>query len=145
MLPTILLMGIAIASPTAQAGMDVPLAQTSTPLVVAQDTGFAKQASVGQVTLELEPRWQDGAFVLDIRANTHSVDLGGIKLEEAVRLIIGETSIAPTEAGSLSGHHASASLVFPLAKRPTSFTIEIRGVPDVPVRTLRWPPHPPQR
>jgi len=46
----------------------------------------------------------------------------------------------PTVADSLNGHHARGRVVFPLDKEPAQFTIEIRGVPDVDLRTLQWPP-----
>ncbi len=145
MLTTLLLMGFAIGSHPAEAGSELAPVRASTPAVATRDTSFAKQISMGEVTLVLGPVWRDGEFVLEVRANTHSVDLGEIKLDEAVRLVIGETSIAPSHAGSLSGHHGSASVVFPLAEVPTSFTVEIRDVPDVPVRTLSWGAPTPQR
>jgi hypothetical protein len=106
----------------------------------AQDTTFASQKSEGEVTLELEPRWRDGEFVIEVEATTHSVDLGAVNLLEQTRLFIGERELTPTEAGSLTGHHATATILFTLEARPTTFTIEIRDVPDQPVRRLTWAP-----
>ncbi len=103
-----------------------------------QDTVYAKQTSEGEVTLELEPRWQDSMLVVHVTANTHSVNLSDIDLGELTRLIIAETRVAPDEAGPLSGHHATGRLVFRLVARPQSFAIEIRDVPDVPLRRLTW-------
>ncbi len=104
-----------------------------------QDTVYAKQTSKGEVTLDLEPRWQDSVLVVEVTADTHSVDLTGIDLGESTRLIVADSSITPVEAGSLSGHHGSAELWFRIAERPDRFAIEIREVPDVPVRLLKWP------
>lgn len=104
-----------------------------------QDTAYVKQRSEGEVTLEVWPKWQDGMLVVEIRANTHSVDLSGVNLREQVRLMVDDTEVTPIEAGSLSGHHAVATLVFRLEKRPDRFAIQIRDVPDVPLRLLNWP------
>ncbi len=106
----------------------------------ARDTTFASQTSEGEVTLELEPRWLDGELTIEVTANTHSGDLGAVNLLEQTRLLIGDTQIIASEAGSLSGHHATATILFVLDERPESFAIEIRDVPDVPVRRLTWPP-----
>lgn len=91
------------------------------------------------MTLDVQPRWEDGTLLVDIRANTHSVPLGSLDLTAQVRLIIGTDSIAPNKAGALSGHHGSTTLESGLDSRPAEFTIEIRDVPDVPLRTLIWP------
>jgi hypothetical protein len=108
-------------------------------LAAAQDTTYATQVSEGVVTLELSPRWEDTLLVIEIRANTHSVDLSAIDLSDQVRLIIDDQEVTPVEAGSLSGHHAQATLAFPLARRPTRFTLRIVDVPDVSPRVLSWP------
>lgn len=104
------------------------------------DTTYASQSSPGQVALDVQPRWEAGAFIVDLRANTHSVDLSGVDLAASMRVVIGDTAIAPVEAGSLNGHHARASVTFDLPVRPIVFAIEIRNVPDVEVRRLEWPP-----
>jgi len=103
-------------------------------------TIFQPQESAGEVTLSLAPRWSDGKLIVLLAANTHSVDLAALDLKQAIRLTIGENTIAPSAADSLSGHHARARVVFPLATAPEHFAIEIRGVPDVEVRVLHWPP-----
>lgn len=105
----------------------------------AQDTTYAKQNSDGEVTLEVSPKWQGSRLVVEVKANTHSVDLSKVDLETQVRLIVGESEFSPTQTGSLTGHHAGATLAFQLANRPSRFTIEIRDVPDVPLRVLTWP------
>ena len=108
----------------------------------AQDSGFVKQTSNGRVTLELSPQWRDTVLVVQVRANTHAVELNTVNLSEQARLVVAGTEIAPLSAGRLSGHHAVAEVVFRLDTRPSRFTITIRDVPDVAVRTLTWPPAP---
>lgn len=100
--------------------------------------GYEAQESAGSVTLELQPRWSDGQFVLELSANTHSVDLASLDLAGDVRLVVGETEYAPVEAGSLSGHHSRATLTFEIPERPTEFHIMIQDVPDSPLRILSW-------
>jgi len=111
----------------------------------AQEPGaarsFATQKSPGTVTLEVTPSWSaEGRLVVAVAANTHSGDLGSLNLGEAVRLFVGDDVYAPAEAGSLSGHHGEAKVVFTLPKPPTAFRIEIRDAPDAPIRVLKWPP-----
>lgn len=100
---------------------------------------YEAQVSTGQVSLEARPEWREGRMAVSLSANTHSVDLSTLDLAESVRLVIGETEYAPVEAGSLSGHHARATLVFELPERPAAFTLRIRDVPDVKERVLQWP------
>ncbi|MFV1988529.1 MAG: hypothetical protein ACC682_14725 [Gemmatimonadota bacterium] len=108
-------------------------------LVAPQESGYASRTSEGEVTFDVQPRWEDGALFVDVEANTHSVPLESLDLAAQVRLVIGTDSFAPDEAGELSGHHGNATLEFRLESRPEEFTIEIRDVPDVPIRTLTWP------
>ena len=106
-------------------------------------TVFEPQASPGEVRLSLAPRWSDGRFVLLLAANADSVDLSQIDLQQAVRLVVNGSTVAPVSADSLKGHHSRARIVFPLATAPQQFTIEIRGVPDVNLRVMHWPAKPP--
>jgi hypothetical protein len=110
----------------------------------AQDPGtartFATQTSSGTVVLEVTPSWTaEGRLVVTLAANTHSGDLGSLNLLEAVRLHVDEIEYAPAEAGSLSGHHAQAKIVFTLPEPPSAFRLEIREGPSVPARVLKWP------
>lgn len=131
------LLGLALGSAASTPGM----AQRADGLLAArpQDTAYTRQISRGEVTLELLPRWEDSVLVVAVTANTHSVDLSRLRLGEQSRLIIGDAEVIPAETGSLAGHHAKTTLIFRLEERPDRFTIEIRDVPDVPVRKLTWP------
>lgn len=100
---------------------------------------WSTQRSEGVVTLEATPSWQSGALVVALSANTHSVDLSSVDLVKAATLYVDEVAYAAEKAGSLGGHHAKASVTFPLAEMPRAFRLEIRGVPDVDLRVLAWP------
>ncbi|MGK7311413.1 MAG: hypothetical protein ACN0LA_04180 [Candidatus Longimicrobiales bacterium M2_2A_002] len=102
-------------------------------------TTYEARTSQGQVNLEAQPEWRDGRMVVSLSANTHSVDLSTLDLTESVRLLVGGMEYSPIEAGSLSGHHARATLAFAVAVRPDTFKLRIRNVPDVPERLLEWP------
>jgi hypothetical protein len=108
-------------------------------LVASQDSTYSAQTSEGEVTFDVQPRWEDGTLFVDIEANTHSVPLESLDLTAQVRLVIGADSFAPDEAGELSGHHGTTTLEFRMESRPAEFSIEIRDVPDAPLRTLTWP------
>jgi hypothetical protein len=100
--------------------------------------GYETQESAGAVTLELQPRWADGLLLVEVSANTHSVDLATLDLAGDVRLVVDEVEYAPVEAGSLSGHHARATLRFEVPERPAAFHLMIQDVPDSPLRILSW-------
>jgi len=108
-------------------------------LVASQDSTYPAQTSEGEVTFEVQPRWEDGALFVEVTGDTHSIPLESLDLTAQVRLIIGADSFAPDEAGELSGHHGSTTIEFRMESRPAEFSIEIRDVPDVPLRTLTWP------
>lgn len=102
-------------------------------------TAYKAQTSAGQVSLEARPEWRGGRLVVSLSANTHSVNLSTVDLAQSVRLVIGDQEFAPAEAGSLSGHHARATLVFQISAQPEAFQLRIRDVPDVEERVLEWP------
>lgn len=104
-----------------------------------QDQGYATQISQGTVTLELQPRWEDGRLMIGIAATTHSGDLSEINLQRQVRLVVEGDSLAPEDTSALRGHHAETVVAFKLARRPQLFTVVIRDVPDEPLRILKWP------
>jgi len=66
------------------------------------------------------------------------VDLGSLRLDELMTLVVGDTTWEPDDAGGLDGHHSRTTVRFTLPSRPESFVLEIRDVPDVPVRRLVW-------
>lgn len=133
------MLSLAILTAATALVVRTPAVQEST-IANPQDSGFVKQTSNGPVTLELWPQWRDTVLVIQVRANTHAVDLGTVNLIEQVRLVVAGAEIAPVSAARLSGHHAVADVVFRLNTRPRGFAIVIRGVPDAAVRTLTWPP-----
>ena len=100
---------------------------------------FPPQESAGAVTLLMAPRWAEGRLTVLVSATTHQGDLAAVDLAKAVALRVDGQVIAPASATALKGHHARATIVFPLAERPERFTLEIRGVPDGERRELAWP------
>lgn len=108
-------------------------------LDASADSLYATRISEGEVTLEVRPRRSGGALVLQISANTHSMDLSTLDLADAVRLVVEGRDHAPTAATSLGGHHAVARVTFSsIPSPPPAFDVRIQGVPDVPQRTLSW-------
>jgi hypothetical protein len=129
-----------LAVPVAAAGSTISHVQDRNVVKgFRQDTTYATQTSRGEVTLELQPAWRNGVLEVAVSANTHSADLSLLDFKTLARLIVNDESIAPDEAGELSGHHGTTKLVFRLDQKPASFSIEIRDVPDVPLRVLKWP------
>lgn len=106
---------------------------------LAQESAYGAQSSPGQVELSVQPVWRDGGLVVEISANTHSVDLSGIDLTSSVRLRMHGREVRPVSATTLRGHHARGTVTFALNEAPREFEIAILGVPDQPERVLRWP------
>lgn len=108
--------------------------------VADEGRSWATQQSTGEVTLDVVRGRSADRLIIALSANTHTVDLGSVDLREAVRVFVGNTAYAPREVEALSGHHGEAKLLFALPEPPSASRVEIRGVPDVPLRTLTWPP-----
>lgn len=102
---------------------------------------YPAQMSEGQVTIEVRPVWWDSVLIVQLAARTQSVMLGANDLSRQVRLVVGDRRIAPVAAGRLHDFVAGADVVFRLDRRPERFQVEIRNIPDVPLRVLTWPPH----
>ncbi|HEX9579643.1 MAG TPA: hypothetical protein VF970_00925 [Gemmatimonadales bacterium] len=105
----------------------------------AQEPGYASQVSPGQVSLTLEPEWQDTALVVVVRAEAQSGDLKNIDLRSQIMLMADRQTYQPSSAGRLTGRRAIAWVAFRLPKKPEIFALSIRDVPDVSTRILRWP------
>ena len=83
----------------------------------------------GDVAIELAPRWEGTLLVVDLGANTHSVDLSQFDLSRQAVLNLGGRKIAPQNPPRLSGHHVSSSLVFNAGATSDQFEIAITGIP----------------
>ncbi|HWP36804.1 MAG TPA: hypothetical protein VNL18_04540 [Gemmatimonadales bacterium] len=121
------------------------LALALVPAVGAAQAGsqlsYGKQVSTGQVTLEIEPQWQDTALVVTVRLKVKEGDLGkmGISLQDNMMLTADRKTYAPASSGGrLEGRQSVLWVAFKLEKKPTSFALSVCDVPDVPVRILRF-------
>lgn len=92
----------------------------------------------GDVSIELTPRYNDGLLEVDLRANTHSVDLSQFDLQEITTLEYGGRRFTPTAAPSFGGHHVSGTLVFEVGAEQPSFVIRMKGIPAVEERVFAW-------
>ena len=100
--------------------------------IVTGTTGF------GDVEIAITPlTFKEGKLILELSANTHSVDLRSYGLQELTTLEINGKQIKPTMAPPLQGHHASGKLHFDIEK-VESFTIKIVGIPAVGERIFTW-------
>lgn len=94
----------------------------------------------GDVALELVPLdVRSNQLIIQVRANTHSVDLSQFDLGKSTILTYGYNSYAPSQASSLQGHHASGMLVFPIAQEDVeSFKVIVKGIPLQQERVYYW-------
>lgn len=132
----------------ANKGISVPNTAT---VIAEQPTASAERATAspfatratgsteeGDVLLELTPQKEDNNLVVEIKANTHSVDLSPFNLKDIVTLTYDGKVYKPTSAPKLSGHHATGKLVFETPATTESFTISIAGIPLEKERIFTW-------
>ncbi len=90
------------------------------------------------VSIELKPLgFLNGKLEVSININTHSVDLTKFNLKEIISLEYNGKIINPIEVPVLQGHHVSGKLVFNM-EETKSFTIKIKGIPDIEERVFSW-------
>lgn len=98
----------------------------------------------GQVTVAVTWAGPASGAVFDVKLDTHSVDLDGLDLSNAVlRNDRGETMTGRPWAAPKGGHHREGTLTFdgePAAFFAGSKWVELvlTGIGDLPERTLRW-------
>ena len=107
---------------------------------IPSQSNFQTKTSESTVTIDLTPKeFKDGKLYVDIGVNTHTVDLSTFDLKELTTLELGDNSIKPGSALSLTGHHNSGTLIFSMEEEPEEFIIKIKGVPKIEERVFRWP------
>ena len=107
--------------------------------VLPAETLASGTTSPGDVLLELTPRRLEGGQLdVEVQANTHSVDLAQFDLTELSTLKSQGKSFKPLAASSLSGHHSTGQLSFPVEGDLQGFRIVIRGVPLAETRVYEW-------
>lgn len=100
---------------------------------------YETKTSESAVTIGLTPKeHKNGKLYVDIEINTHTVDLSQFDLTNLVTLKSNTKSINPSSAPELSGHHISGTLIFDIENPPSNLIIEVRGFPDIPIRTFEW-------
>lgn len=94
----------------------------------------------GDVLIELTPEeaGDDNKLIIEIKVNTHSVDLSPFDLKEIVTLSYKGETYKPIAAPTLSGHHTSGRIVFKTPTTTESFTISITGIPLEEERMFTW-------
>jgi len=127
-------------SPTQMAGVPRNMTQ--------KDTQGAVTVEATLLTPE-RPR-VDGKLAVQVKLDTHAVDLDQYQLEQLAVLRDGqgrEVQALGLEAASGSGHHREAVVTFPatdaagkplLSPEMKSLTLVLRGIGEVPERVFRW-------
>jgi hypothetical protein len=113
-----------------------------------QDTQGAVTVSATLLTTD-KPR-ADGKLAVQVKLDTHSIDLDQYQLERLAVLRDGqgrEIPAAGLESASGSGHHREGVLTFPatdasgkpvLSPEANTLTLILRGIGGVPEREFRW-------
>jgi len=103
-------------------------------------TEYQTRSNEGEISFEITPRpWKSGRLIVDIRANTHSGDLAEVKLQDVVKLQVGNQTYRPVDATLLSGHHAAGTVTFEAPEAPKRFTVEMTGVRNIEALRFEWP------
>lgn len=116
--------------------------------VTQKDTQGAVTVEVTLLTPD-QPR-ADGKLAVQVKLDTHAVDLDQYQLEKLAVLRDGqgrEVQVVGLESASGSGHHRQAVLTFPavdadgkplLSPETKSLILVLRGIGDVSERVFRW-------
>lgn len=81
---------------------------------------------------------KDGVIIMEIQANTHSVELSGYDLRRMTTLERAGKKYTPSSASSLSGHHAKGIITFDRVEGKGPVTVLITGIPQVMERVFSW-------
>lgn len=135
---TILISACSAASSAATAPASSPGESAS----VASDS--TRTSEGGQVTAVVDWAGPDAGAVFDVTLDTHSVDLDGLDLSDAIlRNDRSESLSAQPWAAPKGGHHREGALTFagdaaPFFDGAKWIELVLTGIGDVPERTLRW-------
>mgnify|MGYP001603549517 FL=1 len=100
---------------------------------------FNSETSESTVTIDLVPKsFNENKLYVDIRLDTHIVDLSKFDLKKVVTLEFDNKFVNPISAPELTGHHSSGTLIFEIDEKPETFKIKINDIPDIPVRNFEW-------
>lgn len=106
---------------------------------ISSGNGYETRISSGLVTIELTPvEFSDEKMYVNSKFDTHAGELGDYDLAKLVKMEYNGKSINPSSAEKLSGHHSTSMMTFDTGKKPKSFRIVIKGIPDVPERVMEW-------
>jgi len=104
-----------------------------------KENPWQTQTSESSVSIDVTPKSFDGEnLIVEIGVNTHTIELNQFNLKELVTLEMEGKTFSPVTAPQLTGHHSKGQLVFATEKKPKTFTLTIKDIPDIPVRTLTW-------
>jgi hypothetical protein len=93
----------------------------------------------GDMTMDVNPvKYKNGRLEFKYYANTHSVSLGKYDLMELSTLEVEGEVYKPVKADRMSGHHSGGKIIFEVPEEPANFSIIIRDIPKVEVRTYEW-------
>lgn len=129
--------GIAIAITVTQNGIgfkEEALA-SDTSSFEAKVTGSTEP---GDALVELTPENEGNRLVVKFSINTHSVRLSSFDLKDITTLEYEGKTMKPVTASRIGGHHSSGTIVFDTGKDISSFTIRIKGIPNVDERVYQW-------
>lgn len=108
------------------------------------NASFTRTSKGGQVTITVMWAGPTSAVSFDVALDTHSVDLDGLDLTNAIlRNDRGETMSAGPWSAPKGGHHREGTLTFNgdsalFLERSHWIELEFSGIGDGPARTLRW-------
>ncbi len=93
----------------------------------------------GDVAIGLKPtEVSDNKIVLEISANTHSVELGVFDLFKIITLESNGKIFMPVSSPKLSGHHSNGVIIFEGNLDIDDFTIKIKEIPLSMDRVYNW-------
>jgi len=92
----------------------------------------------GDVSIELVPKSLiNNNLVLEIKVNTHTIDLNQYDLSKITTLEYNKQKIMPYKVPQLQGHHINGEIIFKIEEKINEFKIIIKGIPKIEERIFK--------
>lgn len=141
-----LLMSLVAAGCGSTAASESPASSPANPAAspATEDSADTQTSTGGEVTVDVTWSGPASGATFDVKLDTHSVELDGIDLSDAVLRNDRAETLGPRPwAAPAGGHHREGQLSFggdaeAFFAGATWFELVINGVGGVPERVLRW-------
>ena len=119
-------------------GSAVSLSSENKEEIQAVSGAVSGTTNSGDVSIELILKsFVNDYLVLEMKVNTHTVDLTQYDLSKIATLEYNRKKIMPYTAPKLTGHHTNGEIVFKIEEKISDFKVIINGIPLIDERIFK--------